>query len=785
LSAPASERVLTAGQYLAGVLLLALIVVPLAWGAWRVRGRIMPGWGGAPARLAEIVIAAAGLIWIAEILGTFSWFGAWQMIVASLAAGIGAGLVAGPEREARATPPAPFPASVAKWLAAIACAAVAAGWMVPTLSSLAGGMDRADTLWYHMPLAARFVQTGSLGQIFYFDPIFFASFYPSNSEVVHAVPILAFHRDILSPLINMGWLSVGLLASWCIGRPYGLGTQSLLGGACALGAQMLVEFQAGEALNDITGVVFVLAAVALLVNGYAARWVTRTGALTEPPADATGDDVAAVTGRLIAAGPLAVAGIAAGVAGGIKLSVLAPVAALTLGVILIARSGTRRRVALIWTLPLVAAGAYWYLRNLAAVGNPIPFISSVGPLDLPAPDRDFELRPDFAVIHYWNDFGVWKDWFIPGLDESFGLLWPVTIVGMIGGAAVAVWRGREPVLRMLGAVVLFTTLAYVFTPLTAAGEEGEPIAFVWNVRYIAPAAAVGLAILPCLPLFRATARRRLLVTASLIVLLAATVGSLVQWKQGHAKGALATGVVVFAGFALIGWLRSRGIVGPGGRRRWALGLAACALALGLLAGYGEQRHYLEHRYENTSPTLKLAAALRWPRDLRDQRIAVGGIRGVFNQLPFYGTDLSNHVQWLGLKGADDAWLRIPTCWQWRTQINEGDYDYVVTTYDPFNPGRLTNTKEAVWTRRDPAVTQVLRDGPVAIFKVNGPLDPAGCAGLPRLSAAELNGESVNARPLANQPPGTGPRHHNHATRKNGRERHRVLRHVKRRAERKD
>jgi hypothetical protein len=46
---------------------------------------------------------------------------------------------------------------------------------------------------------------------------------------------------------------------------------------------------------------------------------------------------------------------------------------------------------------------------------------------------------------------------------------------------------------------------------------------------------------------------------------------------------------------------------------------------------------------------------------------------------------------------------------------------------------------------------------VSVFEVAGPLDPATCDGLPRLSRAELNGESVNAKPLANQPPGTRPR----------------------------
>ena len=173
-------------------------------------------------------------------------------------------------------------------------------------------------------------------------------------------------------------------------------------------------------------------------------------------------------------------------------------------------------------------------------------------------------------------------------------------------------------------------------------------------------------------------------------------------------------------------------------------------------GWYGQRHYLERRYENTRPQAELAAALRSARDIRDARIAIAGVRGVFNQYPLYGTDLSNHVQWLGERGEHDAWLRIPTCERWRQAINEGSYTHVVTTYDPFHPGRLTDTREALWTRADPASEQILRRGPVAVFEITGEMDPAGCVGLPELSPAELNGDSVNREPLANQPPGTGP-----------------------------
>ena len=194
---------------------------------------------------------------------------------------------------------------------------VAAAWMVPTLGSLAGGMDRADTLWYHMPLAARFADGAHFGAIDYFDPIFFASYYPANSEVVHAVPLLAFDRDILSPLLNLGWLALGLTAAYAIGRPYGVGPQSLIGGAIALGAQNLVEFQAGEALNDIVGVALILAR-----RGGARE---RLGGATTGSEREVGARRAVCAKARRSAPALAVAGLAAGLAAGTKLSFLAPV----------------------------------------------------------------------------------------------------------------------------------------------------------------------------------------------------------------------------------------------------------------------------------------------------------------------------------------------------------------------------------------------------------------------------------------------------------------------------
>ena len=395
-------------------------------------------------------------------------------------------------------------------------------------------------------------------------------------------------------------------------------------------------------------------------------------------------------------------------------------------------------------------GGYWFARNLYQVGNPLP-LSPLGPLHLPSPPRDFELRPGYSVAHYFTDGAVWQDWFLPGLHDALGLLWPLTLIGIFVGGGYAVWKGGEPILRALGGMALIAGIAYIFTPLTAGGEPGEPIAFIWNVRYIAPGAAVGLAILPCLPAFRATRERRLVSLAVLAIVAAATIVSVQQWDLGHAKGAIAA----FAGvlFLFAGWsfARSRGWIGPAARPRTVVAISLAALLVAVAAGFAEQRHYLERRYENLSPALGLADSVRWARDLRDANVAVSGVRGVFNQYAFSGTDLSNHVQWLGEEGADGAYNRIPDCATWRAAVNDGDYDYVVTMYDPYLPGRLTDTKEALWTRSDRNASKVIRDGPVEVFRIDGELDPSSCGDLPSLDATELDGDSVNLDQTANQP----------------------------------
>ena len=493
----------------------------------------------------------------------------------------------------------------------------------------------------------------------------------------------------------------------------------------ALGSQSLVEFQAGESLNDITGVAFVLAAVALLVNGYAT------------PRPAATDHA----GRAIVPAALAVAGIAAGLAAGTKLSFLAPVAALTVAVVVIAPAAGRLRAAALWGIPMLAAGGYWYARNLIAVGNPIPYVGSLGPISLPAPVRDFQLRPDFAVVHYWNDTDVWRDWFGPGLDDSFGTLWPLTLAAMIAVAVLALWRGREPILRALGALVAVTAIAYVFTPLTAAGEEGQPISFVWNVRYLAPAVAVGLAILPCLPLLRATPRRRA-----------------ARPRRAHGAARVHGGL---AGAVGAGPHQGRrgGRRAGGRRRRAGLGPALARRCSARPHPGASRPPWWPPRSGAPSPpatpsrTTTSPTGTRTPARCRTSTTRCAG-RGTCatRESPSpasvacsRSTPSTAPTSRIGCSGSASAARTTPTggsptAASGASAIDAGGYTHVVTTFDPYLPGEMRNSPEGRWTqaKNDPNARIVLRDGPVRVFELRGPLDPAGCAGQRPLTEAQLH-----------------------------------------------
>jgi hypothetical protein len=696
--------VLSAGAYLAGALEVLVFIAALAATAHRIRAALLPPWTGAPARLVEAVLGAALLVWISELLGSAGILGEWELLAAALLIAAGVLWLVRPGSAAGVpAPPAPPAPALATLLTAGVVAVVVAHWGLETKQSLDTGIENFDSLWYHMPFAAQMAQSGSTTALVHPETVFLNWFYPENSELFHAAGILLTGRDTLSFFVNFGWLAMLLLSAWCIGRPYGRGHLSVAATAVVLECHTLVVREPGAAKNDVAAAALLLAAAAILLNAWLAR-----------------DE----RGRGYPGWALAAAGLAAGLAAGTKVTVLAGAAGLTVAAIALAARGRRGAAAAWWFLPALAGGAYWYVRNLVVSGNPIPQVRDVGPIHLPGPERLQTGRPDFTVLHYATDTGVWRHYFAPGLHEAFGGLWPLVLVAAAGGALVALVRGRDPALRWIAAVALFAMAAYLVTPLSAAGADGAPVAFGINIRFLVPALALGLALLPLgLPL--RSERAGWYLFGGLILLMALTDRSdAVLRAPGREFGILVAllAVALPAGLFLA---RARGA------RPAAIAAGAAALvALVVAIGYPVQRDYFRDRYAHFDG-MDLARAYRWAERTEGRRIGLAGTTAGFLQYGFYGPDLSNRVLYLGDIGPHGAFNAIPTCRAFRAAVNAAGLDYLVTS--PFlnfiHPSDPVRSPEAGWLGGQRALRPIIRQGGVTVWRVGGRLDPAGCAAL--------------------------------------------------------
>src|SRR4051812_23447932 len=194
-------------------------------------------------------------------------------------------------------------------------------------------------------------------------------------------------------------------------------------------------------------------------------------------------------------GAVAIAALAAGLALGTKLTLVAPVAVFSIGVVAMAR-GWRLRAGALWFGCLAATGSFWYARNLIDAGNPLPWIKlGIGRLTLAPATADPGGAPRASLLDYAHNLPVWRHYFVPELNDAFGLLWPLLLALAAAGAVLALVRGSR-VQRLIALAAIAGTLAYVANPLSAAGPQGAPSTFESNLRYVAPAMALGLVLLP-------------------------------------------------------------------------------------------------------------------------------------------------------------------------------------------------------------------------------------------------------------------------------------------------
>jgi len=721
-------------RYLLGFVLAGIAVGPVVAGASSWRARLLPCWSGPPAVLADTVITLAAITLTAEVLGAAGLFRLAPMTISLASAGAtgwlaarwlrtsprSSEIVADSQMASTSRNASPVRNSRPTLIAALAATSVViADWSTRTVSALHHGMSSpADTIWYHMPVAARFVQDGSTTGLYFVNPgVGIGSeipFYPANGELFHALGILFFGDDFLSPLLNIGWLALAFLAAWCVGRPFGVAPVSLTSVAVLMATPGLVATQPGGAYTDVVGLALIASAAALLVNSGRPRqpdWLPG----------------------------VCVAAAAAGLALGTKFTFVAPVILLTIGVLAVAPRGERFRQGSLWTVIAALTGGFWYLRNWLTIGNPLPSGLHLGPFSLPSPPSPATSSVGRFVMNAHD----WHRWFLPGLRQSLGPAWWV-VLGLTGAGLVLGVGGRlGRVRQMLALVGIASGVFFVFTPqlLTLPPfYPNEPFNFVYNLRYSYAAVIFGLVLLATVPAIAQPRVRWGLMATFGAVLMATQLDSTI-WPTGEGSQqfgpaisgidsqiGLLVGLVSFA----IGTFLLLSAKDTFNWRARTLTLALTAVVV-LGFGFGLQQLYLRDRYLNTEPLPLLYA---WAQHIHDTRIAITGPASN-DSYPLDGRDDSNYVQVVGKLGPHGSFSPIVDCREFRRVINAGHYgDVIAITAGNIRDSAAAVSQPTEWIGQDPAARLIFRRTSYglfpqkivySIFHLDGRLHPAKCS----------------------------------------------------------
>jgi hypothetical protein len=665
----------TTSTYLLGWLWLAAVVAPLLWGGGRLRARFAPDFGGASAVLADFVITLAALLLVCEIMGTAGLFRKLPVVALSSICGIACGLAAG-GRPARSPARLPWRRSSAEAVAAaVAVACVAVGQIPPTVEALRGGISNFDSLEYHLTKPARWLQDASLNGVHQIYPGSLFPYYPSNSELVHGVGMLAFSSDVLSPVVNLGFIALAFLAAWTIGETRGVGSATVAALGAVLAALHFAQGGGGTAANDLPQAAFLLAAVALSARA-------RGGAAA-----------------------LLVIGLAGGLAVGTK-----PTAGLAAGCVVggaVLSAANRGRATAAAGLGVALGGGFWYLRDLLWIGTPIPG-TDVGPFHTPLAEQLRNTTFVDAVRANGDPLGILSG----GLQRTLGPAWMILAALTVAGLLLSLGPSRRGWERAAGLAGVATLLVWPFTPFTFIVD--------FAVRYAVAGLALGVVLLAVAPRL-AAARARWLIPCFFAAVAVVDLIRVDPFSRAYLGAAMAGGlIIVAAGLALLLSSRRHLQIAAGG-----LAIVAVLSSIPVAMAYDRNR-YTEARYVYSGPA---AAALKrlyqWARGINDVRI---GVDGSEIQYPLYGARLTNYVQYIGVDRPDGGFGRIATCPQWRAAINAGRYRYVLTV-----PWGLESNSPPMpsphgdWTASDAAAELALDAGDgIKVFRITDRLDPRTC-----------------------------------------------------------
>jgi hypothetical protein len=718
-----------------GVLAIVLAFGPLVVGTRRLRARLLPTWSGPPGVLVQFVLVLTACLVVILGLGVIGWYSLVPTTLALAAIGIGCYYIGGRLDARTVDVPVVVPERLgrpARLVAVISISLVAATWGARTYVALSHGMVSIDSLWYHLPLAARYSELHSITGVFH-DVDNLSGFYPVNVELLHSLGMVFLGNDLLSMVMNLGWGIVALLAAWCIGRPYGVAAVCVTTTSVLLCAPAFVGTQPGAAHVDIVGVTLVLAVAALLVSA--------------SPTRVTSDRVV-----------LALAAMLVGFAVGTKWTLVPIAVLLSVGVLVFQPRGRRLWTSAMWLSIVAVIGSFSYLRNWAEAGSPLPPVDAkVGPIGWERKVPEAEGMS--SVSKFLFDTDAWQTWLLPGLSTWFGYAWWAALALVFLGWILAVVTGPGSLVRMLGLAAAAAFVAYVVQPQVLE-ISGQPYYFAANLRYGTAAMALGLALLPLSPVFT---RRWLLwsvsgiaVTVTIVMQFDSAVWPVelrdLRWEQpvrgadvvaGLVAGlvALVVGVAwVYFGKAVVA--RANAEVRRVSSARWSARtalLSSVAVVVLVVGVVGLDRFYLDRRYARPDAATPFLpehwASWSWARNIEGQRI---GYRAPALSYPLYGNRLTNFVEAFpepDARGADGLPDRSrASCERFKRMVNDRRYDYVVIfsnlappqSVDPSVPSVEVLSPQLAWLDADPRASRSLRGEWEAVYRIDGRLDPAAC-----------------------------------------------------------
>lgn len=628
-----------ASDYWAGVAFFAITYGGVAAATWLIVRARLPRLVGATRALAVAVVATAALLAVHVLPAALG------VLSRETAAALAALLALCAWRLPRAGgDPLPFPVPAAEerpferllarwatwafgiWIALVALAQL---YVAPV------GFDAASA---YLPIAARWIQDGSLWVMGDWIPIFFYGASPGNGSMLFAASALPWHNDFLARFAIYPFVPLTALALHVVAR----------------------ELRAPAALATLLGLM--VAAVPVLVEP------ALRSALLDPVlyfAFAAGLAFLLRHRRSGDASDLVLAGVALGIALGTKLygfTAVPILVAVWAGARLVARDGWRvvLRQALAVAGLVALFGGIWVVRNAAETGNPaFPVaveVAGVTIFDAP-PDP---LRPLIGsrLVDYFDDPGEWAGELRRQFRVATGV--PIIVLGLAVAAAIAVLArrrlrgtadGSDGVAAAAVVAVGALSASYVLTPYSAAGPPGEPIAAAANVRYGMPGMIVAVAVAAWLaPRLGPRLRAGFSALAFLAFFDALRVGFTVPRATTYGAFALAAlALAIVWGARRLGERRG-GAGRPLPRPRpaaWAALAAVAAVGLAVL-GESVQRTYNDNRYVGRD------AALDWVIANTEDgaRVGVTGAwtdQGVAPIYPAFGTRLQNRVDYVGPK----------------------------------------------------------------------------------------------------------------------------------------